>query len=169
SLIRFFLLSPPAPRATREPLAGAPGMAGGARTGADEASASSSTSGGSSCSSLPRGLPERPADFEYGCDLGRLPASVARQWVALGYDEETAVFVRSCLDDSSSLAMAGDFLRCCMSITDANGYLGRCHMHVFSARQAELLLRRSFGGHCAGAPRFARLLDVGAGDGHVTG
>ena len=67
-------------------------------------------------------------------------------------------------------SVATTALRATLSLTDANGLVGRGSMHVLSTAQARTLLREqpaAAGGAAADAPRGV-LLDVGAGDGSVT-
>ena len=85
----------------------------------------------------------------------------------LGRDDEAEAFLLRCGGHSAAVryaqSAAATVLRTTLSLTDANGLVGRGTMHVVSTAQVCTLLRA--GGDAS--PR-AVLLDVGAGDGSVT-
>jgi SAM-dependent methyltransferase len=96
-------------------------------------------------------------------------------------DEETKLFLRDCYSvgwTDTFRNMACTLLRNFMSLTDANGYLGRGQMFVYSSDHFHRLVS-SFIPIPAPTPldqpepsttgiSSLSLLDVGAGDGHVT-
>jgi SAM-dependent methyltransferase len=112
--------------------------------------------------------PSPPLAPHYAIDTRYLPRDIARMVVRFNCDAETASFVEACdcTDPPSCCkAVAAALLRPFVSVTTANGMVGRGQMHVLSTRQfrtivAAVLPRSS--------PSLRRLLDVGAGDGAVT-
>ena len=104
----------------------------------------------------------------YRLNLAQLPSYLHSRVVTLTHDSETEAFLSTC-QPRWLLDSLGDFLRCCLSLTDVNGLLGRGQMFVLSRAHARALLGESLAAAQAaqgGAP--VRLLDVGAGDGEVT-
>lgn len=112
-----------------------------------------------------------------------LKEPLGRLWQPLSYDDDTKAFVESCTTTWATwiLDTITQLLRFFgMSLTDANGFLGRGQMHVLSRAQGEELLAPGLearrvalaaaqtSGSASAADRALRLLDVGAGDGEVT-
>lgn len=99
----------------------------------------------------------------YGVDVSALPTELAECFTQLDRDADAHAFLLSCGSKSRAVRLAqsaaASLLRSSMSLTDANGVLGRGELHVLSQPQATLLLGDAAGGV---------LLDVGAGDGSVT-
>jgi SAM-dependent methyltransferase len=96
-----------------------------------------------------------------------LSADVSAAFVQLQRDDAATGFLLQCAGRTSSAryaqSVAASALRTTLSLTDANGIIGRGGMHCLSEGQALQLLR-------PGEPQCERgtLLDVGAGDGSVT-
>jgi SAM-dependent methyltransferase len=109
------------------------------------------------------------ANCSYGVAEEQLPEGVHSKFVKLERDAEAQAFLLRCGARSRSVrwaqSAAASALRTTLSLTDANGLVGRGSMHVLSTSQARALLR-------PGEPEIAAargvLLDVGAGDGSVT-
>ncbi len=96
----------------------------------------------------------------YGCDVGSLGALGGR-FRELALDDAARAFIdRSCDAPHGEMALwARRMLGAFLSDYDANGLLGIYPMHLLGTEQWRELLRD----HSRG-----RLLDIGAGDGHVT-
>jgi hypothetical protein len=99
---------------------------------------------------------------------------VAAQFVRLNRDSVAEAFLLRSGGRSTAVrwaqSAATTALRATLSLTDANGLVGRGGMHVLSTEQARTLLERheeAGDAQDAAAPRGV-LLDVGAGDGSVT-
>ena len=104
----------------------------------------------------------------YQLDSTVLPPIAATVCAPLQADDETRYFLETCKTSILSSAL-GNVLRCCLSVTDVNGLLGRGQMFVLSrAHAAELLGASLAAARVARAGEPLRLLDVGAGDGGVT-
>lgn len=92
-------------------------------------------------------------------------AQVTERFVRLSRDDDATEFLLRCGGRSTAVrwaqSAATTALRATLSLTDANGLVGRGGMHVLSTAQARTLLQRSPGDGGV-------LLDVGAGDGSVT-
>lgn len=103
------------------------------------------------------------AHLSYGLDAQKLSAEVAERVVRLNRDAVAEAFLLRCGARSNAVrwaqSTAASALRATLSLTDANGLVGRGSMHVLSTAQAQTLL---------GTARRGVLLDVGAGDGSVT-
>jgi SAM-dependent methyltransferase len=103
---------------------------------------------------------------------------VASRFVRLCRDDVAEAFLLRCGGRSAAVrwaqSAATSALRATLSLTDANGLVGRGSMHVLSTAQARTLLQRPLADADAAAasgdaaPRRGVLLDVGAGDGSVT-
>ena len=129
----------------------------------------------------------------YDVDLRRVSPMLSETFVELSKDEETSSWLHDKLHPSCWRGCISEVLRCCCSRTTANGVAGRGEMFVLSCKQAEKLLfldadevghhvQKEFNGidtdhDDAGGKKMGRsnssrpccsLLDVGAGDGHVT-
>lgn len=104
----------------------------------------------------------RGLGFEYGCRRERLAPALRRAFVQLDADDDTRAWIDDCFArPHGPLALAARALAGkVMSDYDANGLVGTHDMRVLGTEQWRRLLgRERLGG---------RLLDVGAGDGHVT-
>ncbi len=103
----------------------------------------------------------RGMELRYGCELTRLPPSLAERFVSLSLDDATRTWIDAMLGrPHGPLAtflhgLAGQLV----SDYDANGWLGTHTMRLLGTSQWRRLLGAGTGG---------RLLDVGAGDGAVT-
>lgn len=99
--------------------------------------------------------------MRYGFDPARLDPGIARRFVPLHADASTRAWIDDAMASphGSMLLAARRSLGRVMSDYDANALLGVHDMRVLGTEQARLLFGGSVGG---------RLLDVGAGDGHVT-
>jgi SAM-dependent methyltransferase len=88
--------------------------------------------------------------------------------VRLNRDDVAEAFLLRCGGRSNAVrwaqSTAASALRATLSLTDANGMVGRGSMHVLSTAQAQTLL----GAGLPGREKRGVLLDVGAGDGSVT-
>ena len=100
--------------------------------------------------------------------LTALRTQVAAAVVRLNRDDVAEEFLLRCGGRSTAVrwaqSTAASALRATLSLTDANGLVGRGSMHVLSTAQARLLL----GAGLAERQKRGVLLDVGAGDGSVT-
>lgn len=103
----------------------------------------------------------RNLELRYHCVRERLPPELAHGYVPLAFDDATRDWV-----DAAYQAPHGPFVIALRSLAgaflsdyDANGLLGTYPMRLLGPEQWRLLLGERPGG---------RLLDVGAGDGHVT-
>ncbi|HJL03010.1 MAG TPA: methyltransferase domain-containing protein [Polyangiaceae bacterium LLY-WYZ-15_(1-7)] len=112
-----------------------------------------------------RGVPLR-----YAIDRAALSARLADRVVTLGADEATRAWIDDCLArPHGGLTMAAQsFARQFLSDYDANGLVGAHDMRVLGTDQWRTLLAASSAAPLEGAAPTARLLDIGAGDGHVT-
>ena len=111
--------------------------------------------------------PSPPLEPHYAIDKRYLPREIARVVVRFNCDAETASFVAACRTDPPSCckALAAACLRPFVSVTTANGMVGRGQMHVLSTRQFRRIVAAV---RPLSSPSLRRLLDVGAGDGTVT-
>ncbi len=111
------------------------------------------------------------AHCAYGVNEAKLPADVRAAFVKLHRDADAEEFLLRCGSRSASVrwaqSAAASALRATLSLTDANGLVGRGCMHVLSTPQARALLRPGEALDKAPQPRGV-LIDVGAGDGSVT-
>ena len=102
------------------------------------------------------------------CVSERAAPQVAERVVRLNRDEVAEAFLLRCGGRSNAVrwaqSTAASALRATLSLTDANGLVGRGSMHVLSTAQAQTLL----GAGLPGRDKRGVLLDVGAGDGSVT-
>ena len=100
--------------------------------------------------------------------LSALRPQVAARVVRLSRDDVAEAFLLRCGGRSTAVrwaqSTAASALRATLSLTDANGLVGRGSMHVLSTAQAQTLLRAG----TAGREKRGVLLDIGAGDGSVT-
>ena len=98
----------------------------------------------------------------------RAAPQVAERVVRLNRDDVAEAFLLRCGGRSNAVrwaqSTAASALRATLSLTDANGMVGRGSMHVLSTAQAQTLL----GAGLPGREKRGVLLDVGAGDGSVT-
>jgi SAM-dependent methyltransferase len=104
---------------------------------------------------------EVPEELRYDIDLSALPGEVASRFVRLAADDETRAWL-----DANARARHGRLATWTRAVAtrflddfEVNGLLGMHDMFLASAAQWRELL---------GDRRGGRLLDVGAGDGHVT-
>ncbi|MFO0694311.1 MAG: methyltransferase domain-containing protein [Polyangiales bacterium] len=99
--------------------------------------------------------------LRYGIDASKVPAPLATRFVGLGLDASTKAWIDDSIANPHGKAqMAARALAAkVMSDYDANALLGTHDMRVLGRAQWQ----RFVGGRAKG-----RLLDVGAGDGHVT-
>ncbi|KAG8340628.1 putative DREV methyltransferase [Trypanosoma vivax] len=108
----------------------------------------------------------------YDVNLSSLPEHIVARYIALHMDDETSNWVSNAGDVAPAKVMMVEFLRHFVSLTTANGIVGRGRMFVLSTLQAvRLLLGREWNGDimsCRSSPPFDSLLDIGAGDGGVT-
>jgi hypothetical protein len=97
---------------------------------------------------------------------------VAAQFVRLNRDSVAEAFLLRSGSRSTAVrwaqSAATTALRATLSLTDANGLVGRGGMHVLSTEQARTLLERQQAGDALDSAPRGVLLDVGAGDGSVT-
>ena len=102
----------------------------------------------------------RGIELQYRCDLQRLPAALRERFVELEADASTRAWIDDALLHPQSRATSAlrDLSRKIVGIYDANALTGAYPMRVLSTEQWRLLVGEGAG----------RLLDVGAGDGHVT-
>lgn len=107
----------------------------------------------------------RGVTLRYGCDVSDLSTSLAAAFVPMHADDDTRRWIDGALaNPHGAMAMAARAaLAKVMSDYDANGVLGTHDMRVFGPAQWRRFLS---GTGVAESPR--RVLDVGAGDGHVT-
>ncbi|KAK5876327.1 hypothetical protein CesoFtcFv8_025693 [Champsocephalus esox] len=105
----------------------------------------------------------------YRCGPDLLGESVRPLFVQSHLDSDTKAFLKRSVDKSGWLftqlyhSFVSTFLSPLVSRTSINGFLGRGSMFVFSPEQFQQLLR------VGPEWRSDRLLDLGAGDGAVTG
>lgn len=108
------------------------------------------------------------ANLVYTMRAAVLHPAVAAAYVPLQRDAAATDFLLACGGRSSTAryaqSVAASALRTSLSLTDANGIVGRGGMHCLSTAQALQLLRP---GQAAPEAR-GTLLDVGAGNGSVT-
>lgn len=108
--------------------------------------------------------------------IGELAVSedLVVKFVQLGLDDETQAFLDGCLEKADWTftqiwhSLAKSFLGLFMTQTSINGVLSRGRMFVFSHAQAQVLLHGLSGSPQYGLWAGDRILDLGAGDGHVT-
>jgi len=105
----------------------------------------------------------------YYIDTHQLPKYIVDKFEASAYDAGTEEFVESCYEKSDWFftqvyhSVARMFLGLFMSMTTVNGFLNRGAMFVFSEAQFHSFL------NITNDWRAESLLDLGAGDGKVTG
>ncbi len=100
--------------------------------------------------------------------------NLSSKFVSLHPDEETLKFLHSCYEASLLYLFVETllvrFFRIFMSLTDTNAWLGRGEMFVASTQQFQTLLEMAQQKPVDGATcvRVQSMVDIGAGDGHVT-
>lgn len=97
-----------------------------------------------------------------------LHADLKSSFLRCDRDAGTEAFLVSAASSSLWKEMALGLLRLCLSLTTANGLLNRGHMFVLSTEQTERLLAGLLPISPRGTASALTLLDIGAGDGHVT-
>jgi len=110
----------------------------------------------------------------YSIDNLAVSEDLVPNFVQLGLDDETQAFLDGCLEKADWTftqiwhTIAKSFLGLFMTQTSINGVLSRGRMFVFSHAQAQVLLHGLSGSPQYGLWAGDRMLDLGAGDGHVT-
>nr|CCD14943.1 unnamed protein product [Trypanosoma congolense IL3000] len=120
-----------------------------------------------------KGARRRPP-ISYRADIAALPEHIVGSYIPMDMDNETRTWLEAAADVSALGILLVGLLRHFVSLTTANGIVGRGGMFVMSTIQAaQLLLGVSRAAaevrlKQEAAPMFGRLLDIGAGDGGVT-
>ncbi|SCU71877.1 DREV methyltransferase, putative [Trypanosoma equiperdum] len=112
--------------------------------------------------------------MSYRANIDVLPQHIVTKYFILEKDKETTDWLKEAANVSALRILIANLLRHFVSLTTANGIVGRGGMFVVSTEQAaNLLLGRTIAQQWTRyrdtmEPPFETLLDVGAGDGGVT-
>lgn len=113
-------------------------------------------------------------NFRYQVNQACLPPSFSQRFTPWQMDEETQSFISNCYTKSDRFlanlfySLLRTLLKLFLTSTSICGLLGCGRMHIFSRAQIEKFISDDDDHHRWIRDNGATLLDIGAGDGHIT-